>query len=183
MIIGKIDAEAENSKATAKSQGITGYPTIKFFPRGSTEAEVYQGGRDEGSLVEFVNSKAGTFRLAGGLLNAKAGTIEAIDQIIAKFSTAAGIEDLDRLTEEVKEAAETIKSKTVEYYLRTLDKIKENAGYPTKEHTRLAGLLKKGGLAPEKIDQLQQRSNILAKFLVKPAGDDEESSGRVKDEL
>jgi protein disulfide-isomerase A6 len=42
-----------------------------------------------------------------------------------------------------------------------------NPEYALKEQTRLAGLLKKGGLAPEKIDDLQKRSNILAKFLVK----------------
>lgn len=40
-----------------------------------------------------------------------------------------------------------------------------NPEYAMKEQTRLAGLLKKGGLAAEKIDEMTKRSNILAKFL------------------
>jgi protein disulfide-isomerase A6 len=65
-----------------------------------------------------------------------------------------------------------------EYYLKALAKITGNPEYAMKEQSRLAGILKKGGLAPEKIDDLQRRSNVLAKFLVK----DGESSGE-KSEL
>jgi protein disulfide-isomerase A6 len=48
-----------------------------------------------------------------------------------------------------------------------LSKLGANPEYATKEQTRLAGLLKKGGLAQEKIDDLTTRSNILRSFLVK----------------
>jgi protein disulfide-isomerase A6 len=48
-----------------------------------------------------------------------------------------------------------------------LSKLGVNPEYATKEQTRLAGLLKKGGLAQEKIDDLTTRSNILRSFLVK----------------
>ena len=64
-------------------------------------------------------------------------------------------------------AAQDATQTTKEYYLRVLAKLTNNPEYAMKEQTRLAGLLKKGGLAPEKIDELQQRSNILARFLVK----------------
>lgn len=167
VLIAKVDAEAENSKATAQAQGVTGYPTIKFFPKGSTEPEAYSGGRTEDALVEFVNSKAGTFRVAGGGLNTKAGTVEALDAILATYVTANGLKDVEKATAEIKKAAANLKDKSVEYYLRALSKLTGNPEYAMKEQTRLASLLKKGGLAPEKIDDLQKRSNILAKFLVK----------------
>lgn len=167
VLIAKVDAEAENSKATAQEQGVTGYPTIKFFPKGSTEPEAYSGGRSEEALVDFVNSKAGTYRVPGGGLNSQAGTIEVIDNLLAKYITAGGIKDVEKATAEVKKATTNIKDKSVDYYLRALSKITGNPEYAMKEQTRLAGLLKKGGLAPEKTDDLQRRSNILAKFLVK----------------
>ena len=173
VLIAKIDAEAENSKATAQAQGVTGYPTIKFFPKGSTEPETYSGGRSEEALVDFINSKAGTYRLPGGGLNSQAGTIEVIDSVLAKYITQGGIKDVEKATADIKKATQDLKDKSVEYYLRALSKLTGNPEYAMKEQTRLAGLLKKGGLAPEKIDDLQKRSNILAKFLVKDEGKSE----------
>ncbi|EHY52657.1 hypothetical protein HRR83_006847 [Exophiala dermatitidis] len=165
VIIAKVDAEAENSKATAQSQGITGYPTIKFFPKGSTEPEPYTGPRTEEALVDFINSKAGTYRLPGGGLNTQAGTVEAIDNILAKYVTSGGLKDVEKATEDIKKAAKDLKDKSVDYYLRALGKLSSNPDYARKEQTRLAGLLKKGGLAPEKVDDLQRRSNVLSRFL------------------
>ncbi|KAI1611149.1 protein disulfide isomerase family A, member 6 [Exophiala viscosa] len=167
VLIAKVDAEGENSKATAQSQGISGYPTIKFFPKGSSEPESYSGARSEDALVDFVNSKAGTYRLVGGALNTKAGTVDAIDNVLAKYVTAGGIKDIAAATEEIKKAAGDLKDTSYEYYLRALSKLTGNPEYAMKEQTRLAGLLKKGGLSAEKIDDFQKRSNILAKFLVK----------------
>lgn len=167
VIIAKIDAEAENSKATSQSQGITGFPTIKFFPKGSTEAETYGGARSEDALVEFVNSKSGTFRLAGGGLNTKAGTVDLIDNVLTKYVTVGGFKDIEKATAEIKKLTKDLKDKSADYYLRALAKLTGNPEYAMKEQTRLAGLLKKGGLAAEKIDDLQKRSNILSKFLVK----------------
>ena len=62
-MIAKVDAEADNSKTTAKAQGVSSYPTIKFFPKSSTTGESYSGPRSVADLVEFVNTKAGTQRL------------------------------------------------------------------------------------------------------------------------
>lgn len=174
VIIAQVDAEAENSKSLAQEQEISGFPTIKFFPKGRTEATAYPGARSEEAFVNFINEQTGANRMVGGRLNTKAGTIDALDAILAKYVTSNGISDVERVTAELTKAAKDVTQKTKEYYLKALAKITGNPQYAMKEHTRLAGLLKKGGLAPEKIDDLQRRSNILAKFLVK---DD------VKDEL
>ena len=38
---------------------MSGFPTIKYFPKGSTEPEDYSGGRTADDLVSYVNSKTG----------------------------------------------------------------------------------------------------------------------------
>lgn len=173
VLIAKVDAEAENSKATAQSQGVSSYPTIKFFPRGSITPEQYDGARSEDALVAYVNEKAGTHRVVGGGLSAKAGTIESVDSILAKYVTSGGLKDIEKATNDISEAIQGVKDKYAQYYVKALQKLGKNPEYAQKEQTRLAGLLKKGGLAQETIDDLTRRSNILARFLVKPEGKDE----------
>jgi len=164
VLIAKVDAEAENSKATAQDQGVQSYPTIKYFPKGSTTPVPYEGGRSEQDIVEFINSKAGTHRLIGGGLDTKAGTIDTLDAIIGKIAAGS---TLDIISSEVAKAAAGLKEQYAHYYVKVLDKMGKNADYATKEHSRLEGLLKKGGLAPEKIDDLTSRSNILKRFIGK----------------
>lgn len=159
VLIAKVDAEAPNSKSLAKEQGVSSYPTIKYFPKGSTEAVAYSGGRSEADLIKFVNEKAGTHRVAGGGLDATAGTIAALDAIVAKVSSGS-----DSVAEELQKAAASVQDKYAEYYVKAFGKSVANEGYVDKELNRLRSLLKKGGLAPEKIDDLTSRSNILTKL-------------------
>lgn len=180
VVIAKVDAEADNSKATASAQGVTSYPTIKFFPKGSTEGEAYNGGRSEKDLVEFLNEKTGTHRAVGGGLDAVGGTIDILNHIAIKY--AAGTDKLADLAAEAKKAAadlaEDAQYKYAKYYIRVFDKLSENEGYVAKEAARLDGIIKKGGLAPAKLDELQSKSNILKQFLQQVA---EKVTG--KDEL
>lgn len=85
---------------------------------------------------------------------------------------------MEAATTDLKNAAADLTATTKEYYLRALAKLTGNPEYAMKEQSRLAGILKRGGLAPEKIDELQRKSNILARFLVKDG-----KSGDVKEEL
>ena len=157
---------------------MSSYPTIKFFPKGSKTPEDYSGGRDEASFVTFINQKAGTHRAVGGGLNAQAGTIEALDSIVAKFT---GGTSLTEAIEEAKKEAEKLKEqaqyKYAEYYLRVFDKLSKNDGYVAKELSRLDGIIKKGGLAPAKLDELTGKTNILRQFVETVTGEEK------KDEL
>ncbi len=161
VVIAKVDATAENAKSTAEDQAVKSYPTIKYFPRGTVTPEDYQGGRSEQDFVEFLNEKTGTHRVVGGGLDDKAGTIASLDAIIAKL--AAGGEVVSIL-KEATQAAKGLQNKYAEYYIRVLGKLVKSKDYSEKELARLAGLIKKGGLAPEKLDDLISRSNILRKF-------------------
>lgn len=50
--------------------GVSGYPTLKFFPKNNKDGEDYDGGRDVDAFVTFLNKKAGTARTSsGGLSN------------------------------------------------------------------------------------------------------------------
>lgn len=52
--------DATTDQTTAGKFGVQGYPTIKFFPKGSKEPIDYEGGRTADAIVEWVNDKVGT---------------------------------------------------------------------------------------------------------------------------
>lgn len=178
--IAKVDAEAENSKKTAKDHGVTSYPTIKFFPKGKTEPEPYSGARTEEAFITFINEKAGTHRAVGGGLDATAGTIEAFNTIVSKFVEAPTT--LKEVAKEALKAAEGMKEdaqyKYAQYYVKVFEKLGNSDTYATKELARLDGILKKGGLAPKKVDEMTSKINILKRFLPESLG-----GAKDKDEL
>ena len=187
VLIAKVDADNENSKTTAMSQGIEGFPTIKFFPRGKSTGETYSGARSEAALVEYLNEKAGTQRVAGGGLNVKAGTVAALDGIVGLFTQ--GKRSLVETAEEVGKAAKGVKEQGAEYYVRVLGKMAKQEDYAKTEMARLEGMVKKGGLAREKVDEITRKINVLRNFAaqkVEQAGEKVKEGGEkmeVKDEL
>jgi len=123
-------------------------------------------------LISFLNDKAGTYRIAGGGLSATAGTIAALDELVKKYTGKE--EALAAVSKQVQEAAASTKDKYAEYYVKVFNKLTENPGYVEKESKRLAGLVKKSGLAPEKLDDLVRRSNILSRFREVVTGEKQE---------
>ncbi|KAL9106578.1 MAG: hypothetical protein Q9227_008424 [Pyrenula ochraceoflavens] len=161
VVIAKVDAESPASKSTAESHGVSSYPTIKFFPRGSTTPLEYDGGRSEDDLISYLNEKAGTHRVAGGGLSAVAGTIKSLDDLVEKYVS----DPSEKAGEEIRNAATALKDKSAEYYVKVLEKIGKKPEYAMTERERLQKMLGKGGLAREKIDDLTRRSNVLNKFM------------------
>lgn len=160
---------------------MSGYPTIKFFPKGSKEPVDYSGGRQETDFVSYLNEKTGTHRVAGGGLDAIAGTFEVLNAVVDQF-TGAKLK-LDAATAEIKKEAAKLEKdaqyKYAEYYVRVFDKLEKNEYFPKKELVRLETILKRGGLAPSKLDELTSKSNILRRFVEKV----QEKVEDVKDEL
>lgn len=159
VLIGKVDCEAPNSKSTAEEAGVKSYPTIFYYPKGSAVGVPYDGGRSEADLISFMNDKAGTHRAVGGGLDAIAGTIASLDELVATLKTGG-----EKAYNDLETAAGALSEKYAEYYSKVAKKAEANAGYVEKELKRLQGLLKKGGLARDKSDDLTSRSNILSKF-------------------
>lgn len=171
VLIAKVDATAENAKSTAEDQGVKSYPTIKFFPKGTSAPTDYDGGRSEQDFVTYLNEKSGTHRVVGGGLDALAGTIDVLDIIVGKFTSGGS---LATISKEATKAAKGLKGKYAQYYIKVFEKLGKSQDYVQKELARLEGLIGKGGLAPEKIDDLVSRSNILRKFSKISKNDKEE---------
>lgn len=168
VLIAKVDCEAPNAKSTAEQAGVKSYPTIHYYPKGSTEAIAYSGGRTEADLISFMNDKAGTQRVVGGGLNAMAGTIASLDELVATLKTGG-----EKAYKDLESAAAALSDKYAEYYGKVAKKMEANQGYVDKELKRLQGLLKKGGMDQIKADDLTSRTNILNKFKGEDASKDE----------
>jgi len=165
VVVAKVDAEADNSKAIAKEQGVSSYPTIKFFSAYSKEPILYEGARQELDLVKYINEKAGTHRIEGGDLDDVAGTVGPLDAIVAKLVGGTVLAEVAaEAKKEVTKLQGTADAKLAEYYVRVFDKLRKSEGYVAKELTRLQGILAKGGLASAKRDEIRIKVNVLNKF-------------------
>jgi protein disulfide-isomerase A6 len=58
VVIAKVDADAH--KELGGRFEVQGFPTLKWFPKGSTTPESYEGGRTADDIVSWINNKAGT---------------------------------------------------------------------------------------------------------------------------
>mmetsp|Transcript_1381 Transcript_1381/g.1880 ORF Transcript_1381/g.1880 Transcript_1381/m.1880 type:complete len:354 (-) Transcript_1381:179-1240(-) len=54
--------DATSAESIASKYDVKGFPTIKFFPKGSTTPIDYEGGRTADAIVQWVNEKVGTSR-------------------------------------------------------------------------------------------------------------------------
>jgi protein disulfide-isomerase A6 len=141
---------------------VSSYPTLKWFAAGKKDAVPYEGARSEQAFIDFINKEVGTYRAVGGGLTAAGGTVAALDTVLQTIFDAGG--DIASKADELVQAAKSEKAPFAAYYGKVAEKVKKNAGYVEKELSRLEGILKKGGLAPQKIDDLTSRSNILRRF-------------------
>jgi len=64
VIVAKVDCDQH--KELCSRFGVSGYPTLKWFPGGKADPEPYNGGRTADDIVSFINSKTGLkARVAG----------------------------------------------------------------------------------------------------------------------
>mmetsp|Transcript_77417 Transcript_77417/g.194677 ORF Transcript_77417/g.194677 Transcript_77417/m.194677 type:complete len:153 (+) Transcript_77417:276-734(+) len=60
VVVADVDCTADAAKSMCEAQGITGYPTIKFWNSTSeSKGEAYSGGRDFKALKKFVKKTLG----------------------------------------------------------------------------------------------------------------------------
>jgi protein disulfide-isomerase-like protein len=58
VVVAKVDADAH--KDLGSRFDVHGFPTLKWFPKGSKTPEAYEGGRTADDIIKFINGKAGT---------------------------------------------------------------------------------------------------------------------------
>ncbi|CAG8615593.1 9177_t:CDS:2 [Funneliformis mosseae] len=159
------NVDATEHKDIAEKYGVTGYPTIKFFPKGEDKTPIdYQGGRTEQDFIDFLNEHCGTHRIVGGSLSEEAGRIPELDAFAIKFTNAATLTDVDLVISEAKVVADKSDNKFAQYYVKIMDKIKNKKDYIDNEIARLEKIIKSGTISASKIDDFTIRKNILAIF-------------------
>jgi protein disulfide-isomerase A6 len=164
VVIGKVDA-TEN-QALAETYGVTGYPTIKYFPSGSDEVVDYAKARTLDAFVEFINTEAGTRRNTDGSLARSAGRYPKLDAVANTYysdeaSRSDSLQALNDLCE-----SDDFTEDDCKYYLKYAAKIgaKGNA-YATTERDRLQKLSKSTSITRTRKDNFIVRMNVLNGYL------------------
>ncbi|KAF7144396.1 hypothetical protein RHSIM_Rhsim05G0133600 [Rhododendron simsii] len=147
VIVANLDADQH--KDLAEKYGVSGFPTLKFFPKGNKAAEDYDGGQDLDDFVNFINENCGTSRDAKGQLTDKAGIIETLDTLVKEFVTASHEEKktvYGRMEEEVEKLKGSARYGKI--YLKAAKScLEKGADYANNEVQRLERMLKKVSFA------------------------------------
>uniref|UniRef100_A0A5B6ZKF7 protein disulfide-isomerase n=1 Tax=Davidia involucrata TaxID=16924 RepID=A0A5B6ZKF7_DAVIN len=164
VVIANLDSDKH--KDLAEKYGVSGYPTLKFFPKSNKAGEDYDGGRDLDDFVTFINEKCDTSRDGKGQLTSKAGIVATLDNLVKEFVSASNDERkavLARMEEEV----EKLKGSTARYgkiYLKAAKSCTEKgADYAKNEVQRLERMLAKS-ISSGKADEFTLKKNILSTF-------------------
>ncbi|GFY90519.1 thioredoxin family protein [Actinidia rufa] len=164
VIIASVDAAKH--KDLGEKYGVSGFPTLKFFPKGNKAGEDYNGGRDLDDFVTFINEKCGTSRDAKGQLTAKAGIVETLDTLVKEF-ISAGSDEKKAVYGRMEEEVEKLKGSAARYgkiYLKAAKScMDKGADYANNETQRLERMLKKA-ISTTKADEFTLKKNILSTF-------------------
>jgi len=87
-VVAEVDADSEKNRPLGTKYEVSGFPTLKFFPKGSAAKtpEDYDGGRTAKDFTEFLNEKCGTHRSVTGGLNELVRGVFFFDAIIGHHS-------------------------------------------------------------------------------------------------
>ncbi|GAA0141037.1 chaperone [Lithospermum erythrorhizon] len=164
VVIANLDADKH--KDLAQKYGVSGYPTLKFFPKGNKAGEEYDGGRDLDEFVTFINEKSGTSRDSKGQYNSEAGVVESLDSLVKEFISASD-EDKKAVFTRIEDEVSNLKGSTIRFgkiYLKAAKSCMEKgADYAKNEIQRLDRILSKS-VSPAKADELTLKKNILSTF-------------------
>ncbi|KAK9983846.1 hypothetical protein SO802_033371 [Lithocarpus litseifolius] len=164
VVIANVDAD--KYKDLGEKYGVSGFPTLKFFPKGNKAGEEYEGGRDLEDFVAFINEKSGTSRDAKGQLTSKAGIVESLDALVKEF-VAASNEEKKAVFARIQEGAEKLTGSSARYgkiYSKAAKScLEKGADYAKNEIERLQRILDKS-ISPAKADEFTLKKNVLSSF-------------------
>lgn len=163
-VVAKVDADKD--RKLGERFGVSGFPTIKFYPKNNKAGEEYPSGRSEQAFIEFLNDKCGTNRISGGDLDDAAGRLPSFDRLAKKF-----VQEKEAREETVKEAeaaaaavTDPKEKKSADYYVKAMAKIvAKGEDYVDTEIGRLTRM-QGGQMSADKKDTLVARKNILGQF-------------------
>jgi protein disulfide-isomerase A6 len=167
VVIAKVDADKHRS--LGERFGVTGFPTIKFFP--ATEGPLsevvqdYNGGRTGEDFVSFINSQAGTQRtLSGGLLPT-AGRLSDFDDLAHEFIASNNKKDVLKEATDLLSGLSGKDKQYGELYVKAMAKaVEKGVEWISKEASRLKGMVENGAVSKAKKTDFILRSNVLEAF-------------------
>jgi len=164
VVIANVDAD--KYKDLGEKYGVSGFPTLKFFPKGNKAGEEYEGGRDLEDFVAFINEKSGTSRDAKGQLTSKAGIVESLDALVKEF-IAASNEEKKAVFARIQGEAEKLTGSSARYgkiYSKAAKScLEKGADYAKNEIERIQRILDKS-ISPAKADEFTLKKNVLSSF-------------------
>jgi protein disulfide-isomerase A6 len=167
-VIAKVDADKHRELGTR--YGVTGFPTLKWFPKDKKEGTEYEGGRSPSDFVNFFNDKAGTERVLGGGYIPTSGRIESLDELARRF-VAASADEKQAIYKEVeaKIAEEAQKGHKNAGFAKFYSIAAKNiaggkADYAVKEVARLTKMVA-GSITAKAKGEMHRRINIIKQFL------------------
>eukprot|EP00002_Diphylleia_rotans_P009069 TRINITY_DN1907_c0_g1_i1.p1 TRINITY_DN1907_c0_g1~~TRINITY_DN1907_c0_g1_i1.p1 ORF type:complete len:370 (+),score=101.84 TRINITY_DN1907_c0_g1_i1:49-1158(+) len=170
VVIASVDCDANGDLCT--QNGVSGYPTLKFFPKDNKAGEDYASGRSGDDFVEFINERAGTERVYGGGYTEKAGRVAALDELVRGLARKADA-DLNQVASDLKTASEGFvgaQAKAASQYVKFVE-LMQNKGVEqlTKESERLRRVIASRSVAASKLGDFSRRLNVLNQFLAEDA--------------
>lgn len=164
VVIANVDADKHRD--LGEKYGVSGFPTLKFFPKSNKAGEDYDGGRDLDDFVAFINEKSGTSRDGKGQLTSKAGIVASLDELVKEFVNA-GNDEKKAILAKIEEEVEKLEGAAARYgkiYLKAAkNSWEKGADYAKKEVQRLERMLEKS-ISLTKADEFTLKKNILSTF-------------------
>lgn len=165
VVIANLDAD--KYRDLAEKYGISGFPTLKFFPKGNKNGEDYDGGRDVDDFVSFINEKSGTNRDAKGQLTVNAGLVASLELLVKEF-VAASNEEKKNIFAKIEEEAGKLSGSAARHgkiYVKSAKKcLEKGSDYAKSEIERIQRILEKS-VSPSKADEFTLKKNILSSFV------------------
>ncbi|KAG2182433.1 hypothetical protein INT43_007363 [Umbelopsis isabellina] len=163
-VVAKIDADTERDIGT--EYDISGFPTIKFFPKGSNKEPIaYEGARTEAGFIEFLNKHCGTHRVVGGGLDDSAARVPELDELAIKFVSTSDKIAQEGILKKAEVEAKKSEEKLASYYTKIMEKVLEKGhAFLNTEKQRIEKIASKGSMTESKADNFKSRMNILAAF-------------------
>jgi protein disulfide-isomerase A6 len=164
VVLAEVDCDAHGK--LCEKFGVSGYPTLKWFPKGGADVVEYEGGRTVQDIVDFVDNRCGLQRAIDGRLKETAGRNTELDVLVAQFKVAP---EKAPLIKQAKELAEKLlpeaEAKRAKYYAKVMEAIVEKGeGFVAAEKTRIDSMLAGTSLSESKIEEFTVRRNILNAF-------------------
>jgi protein disulfide-isomerase-like protein len=151
VVIANVDAD--KYKDVGGKYGVTGFPTLKFFPKNNKEGVTYSEGRDMKDFVKYLNEKTESQRLENGRLAEHAGLFTDLSEIAKQFVDSADKAGLKSQAEAIVSGLKGKDKENAQWYSKYFNIIeKKGKDFIQTEKDRLKGMLESGSAAGVKLD-------------------------------